>query len=531
MKKRFKKILALTFCFGTSLAFAIDSSYFTKLASSRDVSFSNQECDQNQLLSMTGHLELEEKAFVFQDENQNFSSPQNKSGAKSRKRSGSTIKKLNVYGEPIPLDTLFYRSLLTDSQKQLYDAVYNAVQNMESFVSFSDAFSVSDYREVIKMVVYDNPEFFWWEREATVFSYGIMFTYLFSKEEMQFVLRDFNSKAFPVLYYASLLETDLEKMRYVHDWICGTSYYNYDAVEKNQSGGHNQTAYSTLVLNTTVCAGYAKAYAYFLQQLGIPCAYIHSDNHAWNIIKYNNDYYQTDVCWDDGIWGSKSSYYMLSDTEMASVESHKPISYSAKVASRYRTRRDIPNDVSYSYKLYYNYKELDNFLLDIEAPQFINFGKAKSGGKKDFYGYDSTSIKFNAYISDGRGNVLEELSPNQRIKIHVKSDKNCFINILMVDAEGHKEWLEIKNNQLKSEQEKIFPDMKGYELVVNGDLFGSEKLVIYASSNESSLPGNIPCNDFRMEDLYFIMREQRAKINTSSGSMGSTEIKYQIKKS
>ena len=64
----------------------------------------------------------------------------------------------------------------------------------------------------------------------------------------------------------------------------------------------NQSAYSALVNGRTVCAGYARAFQYLMQRLGIPCYYCTGyagEDHAWNIIKLGEDYYNVDVTWDD----------------------------------------------------------------------------------------------------------------------------------------------------------------------------------------------------------------------------------------
>ena len=52
----------------------------------------------------------------------------------------------------------------------------------------------------------------------------------------------------------------------------------------------------------TVCAGYARAFQYLLQQLEIPCYYCTGnagENHAWDIVRIGGEYYNVDVTWDD----------------------------------------------------------------------------------------------------------------------------------------------------------------------------------------------------------------------------------------
>lgn len=80
-----------------------------------------------------------------------------------------------------------------------------------------------------------------------------------------------------------------------------------DNVNYNEEAPDNQTLYSALVGKETVCAGYAKANQYLLNQLGIYCIYVtgsttwqgESESHAWNIVRCNGNYYYVDVTWAD----------------------------------------------------------------------------------------------------------------------------------------------------------------------------------------------------------------------------------------
>ncbi len=63
--------------------------------------------------------------------------------------------------------------------------------------------------------------------------------------------------------------------------------------------------YGALVEKRTVCAGYARAYQYILQQLGMESIYVvgecvGGETHAWNIINMEGNYYHVDVTWGDG---------------------------------------------------------------------------------------------------------------------------------------------------------------------------------------------------------------------------------------
>ena len=69
----------------------------------------------------------------------------------------------------------------------------------------------------------------------------------------------------------------------------------------------NQTLEGALLEGVTVCAGYSKALCYILNKAGIECRYIAGDvndpksrnnAHAWNQVKINGKWYNTDLTWD-----------------------------------------------------------------------------------------------------------------------------------------------------------------------------------------------------------------------------------------
>lgn len=71
-----------------------------------------------------------------------------------------------------------------------------------------------------------------------------------------------------------------------------------------------------LVNHIGVCNGYALAYKYLLNEVGINCYMVTSEsmNHAWNLVELDGSYYHVDVTWDDPAWdltGRVSHKYML----------------------------------------------------------------------------------------------------------------------------------------------------------------------------------------------------------------------------
>jgi len=65
-----------------------------------------------------------------------------------------------------------------------------------------------------------------------------------------------------------------------------------------------RSIYGVFVNEKAVCAGYAVAFQYLMNRLGIECTYVIGPTnsggwHAWNLIKLEGDYYYVDVTFDD----------------------------------------------------------------------------------------------------------------------------------------------------------------------------------------------------------------------------------------
>ncbi len=93
------------------------------------------------------------------------------------------------------------------------------------------------------------------------------------------------------------------KLGKVHNWLVET--VSYGGTSKNQ-----HTIYGALADNKAVCEGYARAFKYLMDASGIPCVLVsgtatnsqgEEENHAWNYVQINENWYAVDVTWDDPI--------------------------------------------------------------------------------------------------------------------------------------------------------------------------------------------------------------------------------------
>lgn len=96
-----------------------------------------------------------------------------------------------------------------------------------------------------------------------------------------------------------------EQLKIVHNWIIDNIRYDESTSRENT---HN--IYGALIETTCVCEGYAKAFKYIIDDLGINNILVSgsatntegtTELHAWNYICIDDNWYAIDVTWDDPI--------------------------------------------------------------------------------------------------------------------------------------------------------------------------------------------------------------------------------------
>jgi len=93
----------------------------------------------------------------------------------------------------------------------------------------------------------------------------------------------------------------MEKCLLTHDRLAAWVSYPYDAYLNGTLSDDAFSAYGPLALHTGVCNGYALAYNWMLEELGIRSWYTSSAklDHGWSLVELDGTLYYTDVTWDD----------------------------------------------------------------------------------------------------------------------------------------------------------------------------------------------------------------------------------------
>lgn len=245
-------------------------------------------------------------------------------------------------GDDLSFDPVLYPyyHMLEPKGQHLYRQIFANASAMNAEFVPIEAVPVSEIKDVVMAVYNDHPELFWlntvfvckYDKNRICAELGLEFN--MTQEERAEASTDFYNTANSLLTEVEHLGI-YEKERWLHDLL-------NDRIEYDKSADMNQSAYSALVEGKSVCAGYARAYQYLMQRLGIPCYYCTGyagTDHAWNIVALDDGYYNVDLTWDDTP-GGEYDYFNKTDQEYAATHVRQDLSVNLPqcMGERYRSQ-------------------------------------------------------------------------------------------------------------------------------------------------------------------------------------------------
>lgn len=274
----------------------------------------------------------------------------------------------NVVGKPEGYDESddlyiykrYYYMQLDSDGKLIYDAIIDNLSNLKSgeyTIDFGDRFNDllntengeeilnNHFQSALNAVLLDNPDVFYLDiTKMYLLTKSTTYAFFGTKYEVSIGAvdgRSYLNNGF-TSSNISRAEANLEnikagivrnatgdtvnKIKKVHDYLIDN--LEYDSTFENDN---IYNMYGALVNNLTVCEGYAKAFKSIMDDLEIPCVVVcgyaqnskgETENHAWNYVMIDNEWYAIDTTWDDpiiiggGVASQESKYkYFLRGSE------------------------------------------------------------------------------------------------------------------------------------------------------------------------------------------------------------------------
>ena len=240
--------------------------------------------------------------------------------------------------------------LLNKKEKGIYDAIVSAISHSKNVVD-TTKLSVS-YDEAVsafQKVLTDYPQFFYISRSfILVYSStndsirGIILLYTdgdttdeFDDDLSLVKSADRNIINKKVDFLKSFVQafsdkipadmSDVLKEKQIHDYILKTVTYDYktaeDYLNNNISNSHAFDIYGAAAYGKVVCEGYSKLFQYLCYTVGINSTQVvgisEGENHMWNAVLIEDEWYHIDLTWDDAQDIITYSYFNLTDKKIS----------------------------------------------------------------------------------------------------------------------------------------------------------------------------------------------------------------------
>ena len=190
------------------------------------------------------------------------------------------------------------RSVLTDSELELYDSILNDI----GFFSETAPLTVDSniYNKVselvrIEQLAYPQVSGVSYEYNISEQRFDLIYSYRFTADEVTRMNLAAENAAEKIMEGIVPGMDDYEKLKYFHDYIILNC-------ESSTDDPYADTIYGALVKGKALCEGYAKAFSYLCNLAGIENVIVTGGTdvpHMWNMVKLGGNWYHVDVTWDD----------------------------------------------------------------------------------------------------------------------------------------------------------------------------------------------------------------------------------------
>lgn len=124
------------------------------------------------------------------------------------------------------------------------------------------------------------------------------------------------------------ITTDMDnktKIRKIHDYIINNTKYDKARTDDKISKYSSDNAYGVLTENYGVCSGYSDTMMLFLEKFNIKSIKIASENHVWNYVNLDDNWWHLDLTWDDPISDSgdllEHTYFLIDSNTIKKLDS------------------------------------------------------------------------------------------------------------------------------------------------------------------------------------------------------------------
>ena len=193
-------------------------------------------------------------------------------------------------------------SQLNKYEKQVYLELLDGFKNFETTIQVSQKLQPYELQRVKSLLMtedyslyYLNNEYSIYRNMANGFASSVEVAYTHSPTEINVIDLETERAATRLIQQLQPTMNNYDVVKYFHDYLILNCTYD-------EAAEYNHMAYGALVDGKAVCEGYAKAFAYLCDRVGIENLLVtgmSADKHMWNMVKIDGEWYHIDVTQDD----------------------------------------------------------------------------------------------------------------------------------------------------------------------------------------------------------------------------------------
>ncbi len=214
-------------------------------------------------------------------------------------------------------------SQLSEKEQSVYEALYRGITEKKEFIPLPFEIDGDTYSKI-----YCTLE----KQEGRFFYLGSSYYTAQKVKEAQIAYRDdleladskiaeFDEAEQRALARFKTAISEYEKVERINEYLVQNCTYVTGMNEE-----YSSTAYGCLVEKKANCEGYAKAFSILAADVGLESILItgitdKGENHAWNQVKVDDDWYNIDVTWADNDYGDevRHAYFLCNDNDFSST--------------------------------------------------------------------------------------------------------------------------------------------------------------------------------------------------------------------
>lgn len=207
---------------------------------------------------------------------------------------------------------------LSAPNKELYNKLFDAVDKGETTVDISGFNLTYEEKDDTIGSLYGDANFYLYYYDRYKLSKDgktVTFKNVGNPDEYEKNKKKFQGRFQHMLYNVVPEQyDDLQKLVSVFNYICENVNYG------DMSNLEEHKAYSIIMNGRGICGGYSRLMEYVLNRVGVETNVVSSLGHAWNMVKLNGKWFQTDVTFAAGEKDevkNTMNFLLMDDTERA----------------------------------------------------------------------------------------------------------------------------------------------------------------------------------------------------------------------